>query len=138
MEKIGRLQEYDKTMQEQLQERVIDPIPEQPTKEVIHYVPHQAVIRDEVERTKPLIVHDCSAKENSQQASLNDCLKTKPSFQPLLFNILMRNIIRYFFITGYIEKAFFTDTYQQTRSLCTSHSLVWRLEFERNQRISLH
>ena len=53
-------------MQEQLQEGVIDPIPEQPTKEVIHYVPHQAVICDEVERTKPRIVHDCSAKENSQ------------------------------------------------------------------------
>lgn len=41
------------------------------TGEVIHHVPHQVVIRDEAETTKLRIVNDGSAKENSQQTSLN-------------------------------------------------------------------
>lgn len=63
---MGMLQVYDKTMQEQLQERVIEPTPEQPTGEVIYYVSHQVVIHDEAEANKLRILYDCSARENSQ------------------------------------------------------------------------
>lgn len=63
---MGMLQVYDKTMQEQLQEGVIEPTPEQPTGEVIYYVSHQAVIHDEAEANKLRILCDCSARENSQ------------------------------------------------------------------------
>lgn len=75
---MGMLQLYDKTMQEQLQEGVIEPVPEQPTGEVIYYVSHQAVIHDEAEANK---LRDCSARENSQQLSLNNCLETGRHFR---------------------------------------------------------
>lgn len=49
-------------MEQQLEERNLELVPEVPTGEVIHYIPHQAVIRDETESTKMTIVYDCSAK----------------------------------------------------------------------------
>ena len=103
---MGRSQKHDKTMQEQLQEGVIKPIPEQSAGEVIHYIPYQAAIGNEAETTKLPIVYDCSVKENSQQPSLNDLLETGPSFQPLLFNILIRSEMRYLRITDDIKKPF--------------------------------
>ena len=78
---MGMLQVYDKTMQEQLQEGVIEPTPEQPTGEVIYYVSHQVVIHDEAEANKLRILYDCSARENSQQLSLNNCLETGRHFR---------------------------------------------------------
>ena len=106
LKKISRLQEYNKAIQEQLQEGVIKPILEQATGEVIHYIPDQAVIRDEAETTNLRIVYDYSVKENSQQLSLNNWIETGSSLQPLLFNILMRNQMRYFCIAGDTKKAF--------------------------------
>ena len=49
------------------------------TGEVIHYIPHQPVIREDAESTKLRIVYDCSAKQNPQQPSLNGCLETGPA-----------------------------------------------------------
>ena len=95
MEKINKLQEYDINMQEQIQEETIEEVPPKPFGEVLHYVPHHLVIREEAESTKLRIVHDCSAKENCDQPSLNDCLETGPSLQPLLFDILLRTRMRY-------------------------------------------
>ena len=56
-------------------------VPEIPTGEVIHYIPHQPVIRDQAESTKMRIVNDCSAKAISQVPSLNDCLEVGPLLQ---------------------------------------------------------
>ena len=51
-------------MQEQIQERIIEEVPPKPIGEVLHYVPHHPVIREEAEPTKLRIVYDCSAKGN--------------------------------------------------------------------------
>ena len=74
--------------------------------EVLHYVPHYPVIREEAESIKLRIVCDCSAKENCDLTSLNDCLETGPSLKPLLIDILLRNRMRCYCITGDIKKGF--------------------------------
>lgn len=106
LESMGKLRGYDQIMREQIEEGIIEPIPSSPTGEVVHYVPHQPVIRENAETTKMRIVYDCSARANVQSPSLNDCLKTGPPLQPLLFDIMVRNRMRRFCITGDIRKAF--------------------------------
>ena len=106
LEKMGRLQDYDQIMREQMSDGIIEPIPTHPTGEVVHYVPHQAVIREDAETTKMRIVYDCSTRANPQSPSLNDCLETAPPLQPLLFDILLRNRMRKFCVTGDVQKAF--------------------------------
>ena len=59
------------------------------TEGVIHYISNQPVIREDAESIKLRIVHDCSAKQNPQEPSSNDCLKTGPTLQPLLYDILI-------------------------------------------------
>ena len=75
---MHRLEEYHTVMEQQLEEGIIEVVPEIPTGEVIHYIPHQPVIRDQAESTKMRIVYDYSAKAKSQVPSLNDCLKLDP------------------------------------------------------------
>ena len=65
-------------MEQQLEQGVLEIVPEILTGEDIQYIPHQAVIRDQAESTKVRIVYDCSAKANSQEPSLNDCLEVGP------------------------------------------------------------
>ena len=56
----------------------------------VHYLLHQAVIRRDAETTKLRMVYDASSKETKNGTSLNDCLHTGPSINPLLFDILVR------------------------------------------------
>ena len=103
---MEKLNEYHTVMEQQLEEGILELVPEVPTGEVIHYIPHQAVIREEAESTKMRIVYDCSAKQNPQAPSLNDCLEVGPPLQPAIFDILLRNRLKPFCITGDIKKAF--------------------------------
>ena len=106
LEKNGRLKEYDRIMREQLTTGIIEQVPENPSGNIVHYVPHQPVIRENAETTKMRIVYDCSSKTNDEVPSLNDCLETGPSLQPLLFDILVRNRFRRYCVTGDVKKAF--------------------------------
>ncbi|CAB4033807.1 Hypothetical predicted protein [Paramuricea clavata] len=102
LERIGKLKEYDDVMQDHLGKGVIEPVPVQPTGAIVHYFPHQPVIREQAQSTKMRIVYDCSPPI----PSLNDCLETGPSLQPLLFDILLCNRFRRYCITGDMVKAF--------------------------------
>ena len=113
LERIGKLKEYDDVMQDHLGKGVIEPVPVQPTGEIVHYVPHQPVIREQAESTKMRIVYDCSSKPDATTPSLNDCLETGPSLQPLLFDILLRNRFRRYCITGDMVKAFLQIVVQE-------------------------
>ncbi|XP_078361896.1 uncharacterized protein LOC144646227 [Oculina patagonica] len=106
LERMQKLEEYHTVMEQQLEEGILELVPEVQTGEVIHYIPHQAVIREEAESTKMRIVYDCSAKRNPQSPSLNDCLEVGPPLQPAIFDILLRNRMKPFCITGDIQKAF--------------------------------
>ena len=103
---MQRLEEYHTIVEQQLEDGIIEVVPEIPTGEAIHYIPHHPVIRDQAESTKMRIVYDCSAKANSQVPSLNDCLEVGPPLQPMIFDILLRNRLRLLCITGDIQRAF--------------------------------
>ena len=103
---MEKLQDYDQIMQEQVAAGIMEPVPPHQTGEVVHYIPHQAVIRWQAETTKMRMVYDCSLRANTQTFSLNDCLETGPPLQPLLFQILLRNRMRKHCVTGDIQKAF--------------------------------
>ena len=81
-------------------------MPEHPTGEVVHYVPHHPVVKETAETTRLRIVYDCSAKATDDVPSLNECLETGPTLQPKLFNILLRNRFNRYIVTGDIQKAF--------------------------------
>ena len=106
LEKLNKLEEYHKVMSEQVRDGILEKIPDKPTGEVVHYVPHQPVIREEAESTRLRIVYDCSARASTQVPSLNDCLETGPSLQPHIFDILLRNRMKKYCITGDVKKAF--------------------------------
>jgi len=93
-------------MREQIESGIMEPVPPRPTGEGVHYIPHQAVVREHAETTKMRIVCDCSSRANAQSPSLNDCLETGPPLQPLLFDILLRNRMRKYYVTGDIQKTF--------------------------------
>ena len=100
------LSEYDAIMKEQLSSGVIERVGELETKEKVHYLPHQAVIRKDAKTTKLRIVYDASSKEGKKGTSLNDCLHVGPSLTPLLFDILLRFRENRIVLIGDIEKAF--------------------------------
>lgn len=100
------LEEYDSIIKEQLRSGVIEKVAELEGAGKVHYLPHQAVIRKDAETTKLRIVYDASSKEGKKGTSLNDCLHTGPSLNPLLFDILVRFRENRVALVGDIEKAF--------------------------------
>ena len=42
--KIGKLQEYHTVMREQIDNGILEPVPEKPTGETVHYIPHQPLL----------------------------------------------------------------------------------------------
>ena len=106
LEKLKKLEEYHDIMEAQVKDGILEIVPEKPTGEVLHYVPHQAVIREDAESTRMRIVYDLSARASPDVPSLNDCLEKGPSLQPLILDILLRNRMSTNCITGDIKKAF--------------------------------
>ena len=94
-------------MEQQLEQGILELVPEQAAGEVVHYIPHHdPVMRGQAQSTKMRIVYDCSAKSDPQSPSLNDCLEVGPPLQPMIFDIMLRNRMHKHCVTGDIEKAF--------------------------------
>ena len=76
----NKLGEYDKIIQEQINEGIIEKVSETKTSEKGKelYLPHRPVIRESAETTKLRIIYDASAKPNKDSVSLIDCLETGP------------------------------------------------------------
>ena len=51
LEKLKKLEEYHDIMEAQVKDGILEIVPEKPTGEVVHYVPHQAVIQEDAEST---------------------------------------------------------------------------------------
>ena len=108
------LNEYDRILQEQLSKGIIERVPEsqgmsnypQQICNMIHYLPHHGVVRQDHSTTKLQIVYDGSAKSIKDDCSLNDCLQVGPNFIPKLFNILIKFRSNPIAVTADIEKAF--------------------------------
>ena len=70
----------------------------------IHYIPHHAVKKDSL--TTPIrIVYDCSCRESSDNASLNDCLMSVPPKINDLTGIIARFRLNKYAVSTDIEKA---------------------------------
>ena len=100
------LQEYDDTIQEQVQAGIVEDIPPE-SKGItqVHYLPHHAVIRVDKSTTNLWIVYDASAKTDGNP-SLNECLHVGPKFNQKLLDILIRFRAHRIAVTADIEKAF--------------------------------
>ena len=81
------LEEYDSIIKQQLEEGIIEPVPERPTGKRITYIPHQPVVREEAATTKIRVVYDASGKATKEVKSLNDCLHTGPSLTSLYIQL---------------------------------------------------
>ena len=74
--------------------------------EKVHYLPHQAVVRQNAQTTNIRIVYDASAKDLKSNTSLNDCLHVGHSLNPLLTDILLRFRVNKVALVADIEKTF--------------------------------
>eukprot|EP00112_Aurelia_sp_Birch-Aquarium-sp1_P015934 Seg357.4 transcript_id=Seg357.4/GoldUCD/mRNA.D3Y31 product="hypothetical protein" protein_id=Seg357.4/GoldUCD/D3Y31 len=100
------LKEYDEIIKQQLEEGIIEAVPETPTGNRITYIPHQCVVRQDAATTKVRIVYDASAKTSKGVKSLNECLHTGPSLTPLLFSVLLKFRMHKTVLLADIKQAF--------------------------------
>lgn len=100
------LKEYDRIMREQLAAGIVEKVPAVDLARKVHYLPHHAVVREDALTTKVRIVYNGSSKDGKHGVSLNDCLHTGPSLNPLLLDILLRFRENRVALAGDIEKAF--------------------------------
>ena len=98
--------EYASIIKQQLEEGIIEPVPERPTGKRITYIPHQPVVREEAATTKVRVVYDASAKATKGVKSLHDCLHTGPSLTPLLYTVMLRFRMYKIVLLAYIKQAF--------------------------------
>ena len=83
--------EYTHIIEEQLEEGIVERIPSKPRGKRVFYLPHKAVVRTEAVTTKVRMVFDASVKPHPLAASINECMYTGPSLQPLLWDIMIRS-----------------------------------------------
>ena len=102
----SRLDEYDKIIQDQLKEGIVERVSDETQGERECYLPHKAVIRETAQSTKMRIVFEASAKANQGGPSWNDCLETGPPLQNLLWSVLVRNRLKPVTLCGDIKQAF--------------------------------
>ena len=102
----GHLDEYDRIIQDQLKEGIVERVSDESQGERAFYLPHKAVIRETAESTKMRIVFDASAKASHGSPSLNDCLETGPPLQNLLWSVLVRNRLKPVAVCGDLKQAF--------------------------------
>lgn len=82
-------QQYDKVIRDQLDKGIVEIVNETKIQNgVVHYLPHDPVVRSDKSTTKLRIVYDASAKSNG--SSLNDCLYAGPKFGQNIMDILLR------------------------------------------------
>ena len=70
---------YDKNIQEQLEEGIVEKVSDiTPQKGKEFYLLYKAVIREDAESTKLMVVYDASSKPNMNGLPLNECLEKGP------------------------------------------------------------
>ena len=104
----NKLGEYDKIIQEQINEGIIEKISETKTsdKEKEFYLSHRPAIRESAETTEIGTANDASAKPNKDSVSLNECLETGSPLQNSQWDIFIRSRSRPILLCGDKEKAF--------------------------------
>ena len=99
-------EEYDKIVRNQLEEGIVEVAPETLTGDRTFYMPHKPVVRESASTTKVRMVFDASAKPHPLANSVNECMYTGPSLQPLLWDILIRARMCTHLVLADTQKAF--------------------------------
>ena len=89
--KVEIIEEVDETMNNENQ---------------LHYLPHQAGIRNNAKTTQLRVVFDASAKLGKHSHLLNDCLNASLSLTQLMYNVLLRFCVYKRVLIGDITNAF--------------------------------
>ena len=105
LKKMGKLEEYDAIIRDQLEKGVVERASEKVLGKEF-YMPHRAVIREQAESAKMRVVYDCSAHDGGGNPSLNDCLDVGPPLQNKLWDVLVRGRFRPVALAGDLKKAF--------------------------------
>ena len=99
------LHQYDTVIREQIQRGIVESVGTQiSTHNLVHYLPHHAVLREDKATTKLRIVYDASSR--TWGSSLNDCLYTGPKSSQKIMDILLRFRTHRIAMATDIEKAF--------------------------------
>ena len=98
--------EYEKIVKDQLANGIVEKAPEKPAGKRTYYMPHKPVIRENATTTKIKMVFDASAKAAPLANSINECMFTGPSLQPLLWDILITARMTPNLLLADIQKAF--------------------------------
>lgn len=83
-------EEYEEIVREQLEEGIVEVAPETSTGHRTFHMPHKPVVRETASTTKIRMVLDASGKPHPLANSVNECMYTGPSLQPLLWDILIK------------------------------------------------
>lgn len=102
------LQEYNKTFHNYLNEGIIEKVP--PNLEIskpgsVHYLPHQAIVKQNRQTTKLRIVFDAASKWKNE-ISLNEALLPGPCLLPILYDILIRFRVGKYGLVADIKQTF--------------------------------
>ena len=98
-------EEYEKIVREQLEEGIVEVAPETLTGDRTFYMPHKRVVRESASTTKVRMVFDASAKPHPLVDSINECMYTGPSLQPLLWDISIGAHMSTHLVLADIQKA---------------------------------
>jgi len=104
--KTQKLQQYSEILRKYEEDGIIEKCePTTDKNQIVRYIPHHGVVKEQAESTKLRIVFDASSK-NKGECSINDCLHQGPNLFPNLIGILTRFRFYKYAITADIEKAF--------------------------------
>ena len=87
-------------------DKIEEVLPDTPTGDLIHYLPHRGIKKSDSKTTSLRIVMDASCRENSTSVSLNDCLYTGPNLVVNMCKLLLRFRQDKYGACADIEKAF--------------------------------
>ena len=96
---------YHRVIEDQLEQKFIEEVPNAKVQEATHYIPHHAVLKNS-STTQLRIVYNCSAKASKDVPSLNDCLMKGPALTEKLGDILTTFRTNKFAFSADISKAF--------------------------------
>ena len=98
-------EQCDNILKDYEKEGIIEKVNEVCEPGASHYLPHQAVIKENRDTSKVRIVFDGSSKQKDQPA-FNELLHSEPCLLPLLYDILLRFRLGTIAITADIKQAF--------------------------------
>ena len=104
------LEPYDKVLQDQIREGIVERVTESEKSvdiqksDKVYYLPHRPVICESAKSTKLRTVYDASAKAIKSNVSVNECIETGPPLQNSLYDILARSRMKPIILHGDIQK----------------------------------